>query len=248
MVRSACRWRLEVVDEGVVLPFGQGPDFCDYLGCREAILVEDGGTYHLFYDGAGPKGWLACLAVSKDLRKWERLGPVLDFGAPGEPGRPFCLRPLDDSGRGWHLAHVFTSGTPNCSPAPDLVPAFPYLTLKARANSLRGPWLKQREVRPFWVKPGTFRESTASPGAILRHGGEYLQFLQRRGLYHARQRTTGGKLRIWPRPSRRGGRVGRGPCGLWGWPAPAIWTGLGTSRTKPILPLQEQIEKLLPLF
>ena len=37
--RSACRWRLEVVDEGVVLPFGQGPDSCDYQGCREAILV-----------------------------------------------------------------------------------------------------------------------------------------------------------------------------------------------------------------
>lgn len=48
------------------------------LGCREPVLIEDGGIYHLFYDGSGPEGWLACLAVSKDLRRWERLGPVLD--------------------------------------------------------------------------------------------------------------------------------------------------------------------------
>jgi len=53
--------------------------------------------------------------------------------------------------------HMFYLGTPNCSPAPDFVPCFPYLTLKARAPSLRGPWTKQREVRPFDVKPGTFR-------------------------------------------------------------------------------------------
>jgi len=51
-------------------------------------LIQEDGTYHLFYDGSGPDGWLACLALSKDLRRWERLGPVLDrlalfYDAPG---------------------------------------------------------------------------------------------------------------------------------------------------------------------
>ena len=238
--RSACRWRLEVVDEGVVLPFGQGPDSCDYLGCREAILVEDGGTYHLFYDGAGPKGWLACLAVSKDLRKWERLGPVLDFGAPGEPdarsaSAPWTIRAEDGT---WHMFYL---GTPNCSPAPDLVPAFPYLTLKARANSLRGPWLKQREVRPFGVKPGTFRESTASPGAILRHGGEYLQFYSGAVCTMPDSEPSAGT------PDLAEAKAARRPGG------PGALRTLGLARTRnldgpwhvedePILPLREQIE------
>ena len=189
--RPACRWRLEAKDEGIVLPFAQGPDSCDVLGCREPVLVEDGGVYHLFYDGAGAKGWLACLAVSKDLRDWERFGPVLDFGAEGEPdarsaSSPWMVR--DDNGT-WHMFYL---GTPNCSPAPDFVPFFPYLTLKAQASSLRGPWTKQRDVRPFDVKPGTFREATASPGAVVRHGNEFLQF------YSGSVNTLPGSVLIEP--------------------------------------------------
>ena len=30
-----------------------------------------------------PKGWLVCLAISKDLKTWEKKGPILDFGKPG---------------------------------------------------------------------------------------------------------------------------------------------------------------------
>ena len=238
--RSACRWRLPAQDEGMVFPYGKGPGDCDYLGCREAILVEDQGIYHLFYDGSGPKGWLACLAVSRDLRNWERLGPVLDFGAPGEPDARSASAPwmIQDDKRVWHMFYL---GTPNTTPAPDFVPSFPYLTLKARASSPRGPWTKQREVRPFDVKPGTFRENTASPGAIIRHAGEYLQFYSGAISTEPDRAPAAGVPDL---PEAKAARRVGGPYAL---------RTLGLARTRdlngswqvedaPMLPLNEQIE------
>ncbi|MEI8354106.1 MAG: hypothetical protein WCG22_06330, partial [Lentisphaerota bacterium] len=72
--RPAAKLRMEARDQGVVLRHGDGPRQCDYLGAREALIFEEHGVYHLFYDGAGPKGWLACLATSKDLKTWEKQG------------------------------------------------------------------------------------------------------------------------------------------------------------------------------
>src|SRR5271157_4472284 len=83
--RPAAILRLEAKDQGVVLKHGDGPGQCDRLGAREALIFEENGIYHLFYDGAGPKGWLACLATSKDLKVWEKKGPILDLGKMGEP-------------------------------------------------------------------------------------------------------------------------------------------------------------------
>ena len=82
--RPSATLRMEAKDQGVVLKHGDGPGQCDILGAREALIFEEKGVYHLFYDGAGPKGWLACLATSKDLKTWEKKGPILDFGKPGE--------------------------------------------------------------------------------------------------------------------------------------------------------------------
>lgn len=238
--RPACRWRLGAKDEGIVLPFAQGPDSCDMLGCWESILVEEEGVYHLFYDGSGPRGWLACLATSTDLRHWQRFGPVLDFGAEGEPdsksaSAPWTVR--DDNG----VWHMFYLGTPNSSPAPDYVPFFPYLTLKARATSLLGPWTKQREVLPFDVKPGTFRETTASPGAIIRHGDEFLQF------YSGSVSTLPGSEPAPGMPDMPAAKAARRPDG------PYALRTLGMARTRnldgawqvddePIVPLDEQVE------
>jgi hypothetical protein len=71
---------------------------------------------------------------------------------------------------------MFYLGTPNASPPPDRVPSFPYLTMKARAKSIAGPWVKQYDVKPLSLKPNTFYSLTASPGFIIKHKGEYLQF------------------------------------------------------------------------
>ena len=78
--RNTAPLRLEALDQGLVFEYGHGPEKSDFLGAREVWVFEADGLYHMTYDGAGPDGWLACLATSRDLVTWERHGPILDFG------------------------------------------------------------------------------------------------------------------------------------------------------------------------
>ena len=172
--RPAAAFRLNAADEGVVLKHGDGPGQCDYLGARDIWVFESAGTYYMHYDGAGPKGWLACLATSRDLKHWEKKGPVLDFGKPqDEDSASASYGVTFFDGKTWHMFYL---GTPHTSPAPDLIPSFPYLTMKARGDSPAGPWTKQPGVVPFRCAPGTYYGVTASPGMIIPQGGEYLMF------------------------------------------------------------------------
>lgn len=199
--RPVATLRMEAKDQGVVLKHGDGPNQCDILGAREALIFEEKGVYHLFYDGAGPKGWLACLATSKDLKTWEKKGPVLDFGKPGEMDSATATSPwVYFDGSEWHMFYV---ASPNASPPPDLVPAFPYLTLKAKSKSLAGPWVKQRDVIPFTTQPGTYYSETASPGYIVKQGDEYLMFFSasmKRTLGIARTKDLNGSWIIDRQP------------------------------------------------
>ncbi|HEC42525.1 MAG TPA: hypothetical protein ENI20_06820 [Bacteroides sp.] len=172
--RPAALLRMDARDHGVVLRYGDGPDQCDILGARDVWVFESGGTYFMHYDAAGPKGWLSSLAVSKDLVNWEKKGPILDFGESGEndaAGACYGVTYFEDND--WHMFYL---GTPNASAPPDLIPSFPYLTMKAKANSPAGPWIKQKTVVPFRTKPDTYYSLTASPGHVIRNGEEYLQF------------------------------------------------------------------------
>ncbi len=205
--RPAATLRLEAKDQGMVMKHGDGPRECDKLGARDIWVFEADGTYYMHYDGAGPKGWLACLAISADLVHWTKKGPVLDFGQPGEEdsaSASYGTTYFD--GKTWHMFYL---GTPHTSPAPDLIPAFPYLTMKARSQSPAGPWIKQRDVAPFRCTPGTFYDVTASPGQIVRHGDEYLMFFSaasndslgtHRTIGIARTKDLNGPWRIDPRP------------------------------------------------
>ncbi|HEY3323562.1 MAG TPA: hypothetical protein VGP72_24120 [Planctomycetota bacterium] len=173
--RPAAKWRLNAQDHGRVMRHGDGPDKCDILGARDLWVFEADGTYYMHYDAAGPKGWLCALATSKDLVNWTKKGAVLDFGKKGEDdsaSASYGVTYLD--GKTWHM---FYMGTPNVSPAPDLIPAFPYLTMKAKSDSPSGPWVKQRDVTPYRCQPGTYYACTASPGHIVKQGDEYLMFL-----------------------------------------------------------------------
>ena len=166
--------RMDAKDYGIILKYGDGPDSCDIRGAREALIFKENSIFHLFYDGAGPKGWRACLATSKDLIEWEKKGPILDFGKPGEMDAAAACSPwVYKQGNQWHMFYL---GTPNASKEPDLVPSFPYLTMKAKSSSLSGPWIKQKEVVPFQTKHGTYYSHTASPGHVIKQGDEYLQF------------------------------------------------------------------------
>jgi len=180
--RPAAVLRMEARDHGIVLRYGDGPDQCDILGARDVWVFEADGSYYMHYDAAGTKGWLSSLAVSKDLINWEKRGPILDFGKPGEDdeaaacyGVTYC----DD--KEWHMFYL---GTPNVTSPPDLIPNFPYLTMKARGSSPSGPWIKQKSIVPFHTKPNTYYSITASPGHIIKDGEEYLQF------FSATTRTT----------------------------------------------------------
>ncbi len=203
--RPAAHLRMEARDQGIVLRHGSGPDQCDRLGARDVWVFEVGGTYYLHYDGAGPKGWLACLATSTDRVHWTGKGPVLDFGAPGEDdsaSASYGVTYFD--GKTWHMFYL---GTPHTSPAPDLIPAFPYLTMKARSSSPAGPWIKQKEVIPFRTQPGTYYSATASPGQIIRQGDDYLMFFSastdnpiKRTLGIARTRNLDAPWAVDPAP------------------------------------------------
>ncbi len=172
--RPSATKRLEAIDHGIVLKHGDGPGRSDAYGARDVWVWEHQGSYFMHYDAAGDTGWLCALATSTDGLHWTKHGPVLELGAPGsEDSQSASYGVTFHDGADWHLFYL---GTPNTSPAPDRIPAFPYLTMKARASSPGGPWHKQSDVVPFRPKPGTYFEDTASPGHVIKHGAEYLQF------------------------------------------------------------------------
>ncbi|UOE46510.1 hypothetical protein MTO98_19090 [Mucilaginibacter sp. SMC90] len=173
--RPAAKFRLQgCTDQGVVLRHGDGADSCDTYGAREAIVNKVGDTYYLFYDGAGKTGWLACLADSKDLKNWTKKGAALTLGDNTKADSKSASSPWVIKDRGeWHMFYL---GTPNTTPAPDRIPAFPYLTMKAKSKSIEGPWEKQYGVVPFPEKKGSYYTVTSSPGYIVKYKGYYLQF------------------------------------------------------------------------
>jgi len=196
--------RMEATDAGRILRHGEGPAQCDALGAREAIVFAHDGQYYLHYDGAGPDGWRACLAVSRDLKQWECRGPVLSLGAAGTEDSACAASPwvIEADGR-WHMFYL---GTPNATAPPHLVPSFPYLTMKAVADHPEGPWRKQYEVTPFRTQPGTYYARTASPGQVVPKGDEYLMFFSttapgtKRTLGIARTRDLNGPWTPDPEP------------------------------------------------
>ena len=203
--RPTAQYRLDAHDYGPVLRHGDGPGQCDYLGARDVWVWKHGGRYFMHYDGAGTNGWLACLATSKDLIHWTKKGPVLPLGSAGaddSASASYGVTFFD--GKSWHMFYL---GTPHTTPAPDYIPAFPYLTLKARADSPSGPWTKQPELIPFSTQPGTYYSATASPGQVIAWKSGYLMFFSAstsqpilRTLGIARTRDLNGSWRIDSKP------------------------------------------------
>lgn len=216
--RPEATLRMDAKDYGIILKYGDGPDKCDILGARDVWVFEDQGIYYMHYDAAGPKGWLSSLATSKDLINWEKKGPILDFGKPDDDdskSASYGVTYLD--GDQWHMFYL---GTPNVSEAPDLVPSFPYLTLKAKGSSPTGPWIKQKNVIPFRTKPDTYYSITASPGQVIKQDEEYLQFFSA---------TTYKNTSQYPQRTLGIART-QDLNGSW------------TIDSEPILPIEEQLE------
>ena len=199
--RPEAALRLDARDQGIILRHGDGPGGCDTKCIREAIIFKENDTYHLFYDGAGDAGWRVCLAVSRDLIRWEKKGPLLEPGAAGELDSAAAISPwVYREDEEWHMFYI---GSPNLYQG---IPIFPYLTFKARSRSLAGPWIKQKDVVPFRTCPGTYYSVTASAGHVVKHNGEYLQFFSSttdsglRTLSIARTRDLNGKWAVDSEP------------------------------------------------
>jgi hypothetical protein len=219
--RPVAEHRLDARDAGPLFKHGLGPDRCDALGAREASVVLDDGVYHLFYDGAEPDvGWLACLATSKDLKNWERHGPVFTYGEPGRKDSHTATSPWFIHHEGlWHAYYV---GCQRTTPAPACIPATPYFTLKAEAKQLAGPWKKRYDVTLVTTEPGTYHSDSASPGCLFWHEGKLWSFFSsgqnvRRDGRTVHMRTLGMAHALHP----------DGP-----------WTVLD----EPVLPIEEQVE------
>ena len=169
--------RLNANDAGIILRHGDGPNQCDIHGAREPTLIVENDKYHLFYDGGGPKGWLACLATSTDMKTWTKHGPVLDLGAPGEPDTGGAVSPwFVKEGDTWHMYYVTAVNTAG---PPGFVPAGPYNSAHAQSKSLLGPWVKTKGYVPVKPKPdgAGYPQSMAYPGHVVKkENGEYLMF------------------------------------------------------------------------
>lgn len=200
--RPAAKYRLDAQDHGVVLRHGDGPGRCDVFGARDVWVFEADSTFYMHYDAAGPTGWLAARATSKDLIHWKTEGPILDLGSANEnDSASASYGTTFYDGQTWHMYYL---GTPNASSVPDRVPLCPYLTMKARSNGPTGPWVKQRDVVPFLTKPGTYYAGSASPGQIIKQGDEYLMFFSasagRRTLGIARTKNLDGPWALGAEP------------------------------------------------
>ncbi len=214
--RPVATLRMDAADHGVVLAHGDGPDRCDVYGARDVWVYEDGGAYYMHYDAAGDTGWLCALATSTDGVRWTKRGPVLDLGRLGDDDSASASYGVTyRDGDAWHMFYV---ATPHTTPPPDRIPAFPYLTMKARSASPSGPWRKQPEVVPFRTARDTYYTVTASPGHVIRRDGEHLQFF-------SAATQTGDAIRRTLGIART-----RDLDGPW------------TPDLEPIVPLDEQVE------
>jgi predicted GH43/DUF377 family glycosyl hydrolase len=191
--RPAAKYRLEAQDTGPVFKHGTGPGKCDYLGARDVWVWESKGTYFMHYDGAGLKGWLACLATSTNLTNWATHGPVLEFGETHEKDSASASYGTIFFDEG--IWHMFYLATQKVSPAPNFIPSTPYQTMAARSDSPWGPWKKLPEVNPFSCVRGTYYSDTACPAQIVKQGDEYKMFFSAAASHQGRLLRTLGIAR-----------------------------------------------------
>ena len=80
------------------------------------FIYRHENVFYLLYDGAGPKGWQCCLATSRDLKKWEKKGVVLELGGPADPDSRYTgYGPVLQADGKWIL---FYAAGRNASPGP----------------------------------------------------------------------------------------------------------------------------------
>jgi len=146
----------------------------DQFGARDVWVFAHDAKLFMHYDAAGDRGWLCALATSEDGISWTKHGPVLDLGASDQmdsASASYGTTYFD--GERWHMFYL---GTPCVTQDQLKTPSFPYVTMKATADSPTGPWRKQPEAVPPRTVEGTWYSHTASPGQVLRVNDEYVMY------------------------------------------------------------------------
>lgn len=98
-----------------ILPPGGGA--FDVGCCMNPYVVRRGDEYWLFYAGADKQGHRRiCLAIAPvdDLRRWNRVGPILDLGGKDAFDETWCVLPcVHRIGNRWHLYYTGRSSQRN---------------------------------------------------------------------------------------------------------------------------------------
>ncbi|MFC4305974.1 hypothetical protein ACFO1S_21315 [Cohnella boryungensis] len=204
--RPEAQLTIPATDQGIVLKRGSAE--LDGYGIREPLVFEHDGTYLMHYDASDDKtGWRNYLATSKDLIHWEKKGVILELGQEGDDDSSCAVYGVTYPENGvWHMFYI---GSDYKREHPYDIPDFPYVTMKAKSDSPYGPWIKQ-DIVPFRMKENTYYSTTASSGAIVKDGDEYLQFfsasvldsnkITKRTLGIARTKDLDGEWTVDPEP------------------------------------------------
>lgn len=183
-ISAAVVKRMPCSDSIVVLRHGEEA-FGDQHGARDVWVFRGDDRWLMHYDAAGDDGWLAVAASSPDGLNWTKIGAVLEMGSEGEADSAAATYATTFFHDGtWHMFYLGTDTTMDG----DLkTPDFPYMTMKATADSPLGPWTKAA-VRPFSVTPGTYYSHAASPGQVIPWGDGWIMH------FTAQHRDETGKI------------------------------------------------------
>jgi predicted GH43/DUF377 family glycosyl hydrolase len=183
--RPGASYRLPSTDYGVVLPHGTAPGGIDVDGARDVFVYRAGGTYYMTYDGSGGPAWNTVMATSTDLTAWTVKGHILPLGNDGAPdSKCVCYAQTFFDGSQYRM--YYTTATTQ-TPAP-YVPLPTYQSMLAVSPTPDGPWKKTGGVQ-IQPQAGSYYADTVTPGWIVQHGGQYLQF------FSAAQNVNGKFLR-----------------------------------------------------
>jgi len=166
------RWKEPALSPSVA------PDGFDSLGVEDPRVHRIGGTFYMVYCGVQPdahQGWKArlCLAASRDLLRWDKLG-VMPGDVAQHNNKDGVLIPGPIGG--WHylLHRPFAAGWPHSD----------YTIHLAASRSLEGPWRDLGEIlrarpnprmRSSWVGAGS--EPIPAGGnryILIYHTGNYI--------------------------------------------------------------------------
>ena len=175
--------RMPATDLGPILLHG---DAFDSLGARDPYILAANDSFYLYYDAAGAEGWKAAVAISADLRRWEKKGTILELGDSSDADAKSASYAVVASGDGG--CFMLYLATQKSFHRVWKIPANPYRICSATAPHPLGPWTQNRVPLLPLGDAGEFDEMATCPAFLLKHRDGWLMF------YSAAGRREGSPL------------------------------------------------------